>query len=202
MEKRSILKNIFFRNLLGLILASILLMVLVLIWLSYYTRHGKTVEVPDVRGLSIESAAPFFTGRNLSYLVVDSVFIKNATPGSIAEATPSVGSMVKKGRTIYLKVISYLPQLVTIPDVKDSSQRQSLARLRSLGFEHIEVKIVPGAYTNLVVGLESKGVAIEAGQHIPADTPLSLLVSSGSNDIMLLDNPADSSQVSSDDSWF
>jgi len=202
MEKRSILKNIFIRNLLGLILASILLTVAVLIWLNFYTQHGKTIEIPDVKGLSVEAAAPFFTGKKLNYLVVDSVFIKNATPGSIAETTPPAGSMVKKGRVIYLKIISYLPQLITIPDVKDSSQRQSLARLRSLGFERVEIKMVPGAYTNLVVGLESKGVAIEAGQRVPADTPLSLLVSSGSSDIMPLDNPVDSSEVSSDDSWF
>jgi len=202
MEKRSILKNIFIRNLLGLILVSVLLMVAVLFWLNYYTQHGKAVEIPDVKGLSVEIAAPFFTGKNLSYSVVDSVFIKNATPGSIAETTPPVGSMVKKGRVIYLKIISYSPQLITIPDVKDSSQRQSLARLRSLGFERIEIKMVPGAYTNLVMGLESKGVALEAGQRVPADTPLSLLVSAGSDDTMLLENPVDSSAVSSDDSWF
>jgi len=206
MAKRSILKNIYIRNLLGLILVFVLLMTAVLIWLNRYTQHGNAVEVPDVRGLSIEKAEPFFTGKNLNYLVVDSVFTKNAVPGSIAETAPSAGLMVKKGRTIYLKINSYLPLLITIPDVKDSSQRQSIAILRALGFENITIKLVPGAYRDLALGLESKGSPLEAGQRVPADTPLSLLVSSGSDDIMPMENPPDSDDinpdVSPDESWF
>ena len=205
MDKRSILKNIFIRNLLGLFLVSILLAVTVLIWLNHYTQHGEAVEVPDVKGISVEKAEAFFTGKNLKYLVVDSVFVKNAVPGSIAETTPPIGTMVKKGRTIYLKIISRMPPLITLPDVKDSSQRQALAMLRSLGFEKVEVKMVPGVYMDLVLGLESRGTAVDAGQRVYADTPLSLLVSSGSSDIVPLDSPVDSTDSSggnSDESWF
>jgi beta-lactam-binding protein with PASTA domain len=202
MEKRSILKNIFVRNLLGLVLVSVLLVSAVLIWLNYYTQHGQTVEVPDVKGLSVEKAESFFISKNLNYSVVDSAFVKNAIPGSIAETTPPVGSMVKKGRTIYLKVNSYLPQLITIPDVRNSSQRQSLAMLRSLGFENVGIKMVSGVYRDLTMGLESNGTSVEAGQRVPANTPLSLLVSSGSEDILLLENPVDSTDASSDESWF
>ena len=205
MDKRSILKNIFIRNLLGLILVSILLTVTILIWLSYYTQHGEAVEVPDIKGMSVEKAEPFFAGRNLKYLVIDSVFIKNAVPGSIAETTPSIGTKVKRGRTIYLKIISCLPPLIALPDVKDFSQRQALAMLRSLGFESVGTKMVPGAYMDLVLGLESKGVAMDAGQRVSADTPLSLLVSSGSDDIVPLDDPVDSidsTEISSEESWF
>jgi len=202
MDKRAILKNIYFRNLLGLILVSILLTVAVLIWMNHYTQHGKSVEVPDVKGLSVEKATPFFTGKKLNYLVIDSVFIKNAVPGSIAETTPEIGTMVKMGRVIYLKIISRMPPLITLPDVKNTSQRQALAILRSLGFEKVEIKTVPGAYMDLALGLESKGIAIAAGQRVSADTPLSLLVSSGSSDIVTLDNPVDSGEVNLDESWF
>ncbi|MCL1933394.1 MAG: PASTA domain-containing protein [Candidatus Azobacteroides sp.] len=202
MEKRSLLKNIFVRNLLGLILVSVLLIGAILLGLNRYTRHGKAVEVPDVRGLSAEKAKSFFTEKNLNFAVVDSIFYKSATPGSILETTPPVGSKVKEGRTIYLKIAAFLPQLIAIPDVKDSSQRQSMAMLRSLGFENVEVKSVPGAYMDLVVGIESRGIALEAGQRVPANTPLSLLVSSGSDDILFLEDPTDSVETSSDDSLF
>jgi len=203
MEKRSILKNIYVRNLLGLILVSVAIVVAVLIWLNHYTKHGEAVEVPDVKGLSVEKAKPFFTQKHLNFSIVDSVFIKNVAPGNIVEATPPIGSMVKKGRIVYLKISSYLPLLITIPDVKDASQRQSIAMLHSLGFENVEVKIVPGVYQDLVLGIESKGTPLEAGQRVVADTPLSLLVSSGSDDILLLENPTDSVDAASpDDSWF
>ena len=202
MEKRSILKNIYVRNLLGLIIVSILLVITVLIWLNRYTRHGEAVDVPDVKGLSVEDAAPFFTKKGLNFSVVDSIFIKNAIPGSIDETTPPVGSKVKKGRTVYLKIYAYSPQLITVPDVKDASQRQSLAMLHSLGFENVEVKMVAGVYRDLVLGIESRGTPLDVGQRIPADTPLSLLVSSGSDDILLMDNPVDSTDVNPDDSTF
>ena len=202
MQKSSILNNIYFRNLLGLIIVFVLLLIAVMIGLKYYTQHGKAVEVPDVKGLSVDNAEPFFISKELNFAVVDSVFNKAATPGSIFETTPPVGSMVKKGRTIYLKIVAFLPQLITIPDVKDTSQRQSRAMLKSLGFENISVKMVPGIYRDLVLGIESKGVAIEAGKRVPVNTPLSLLVSSGSEDILLLENPVDSTAVNIDESWF
>lgn len=202
MKKHSFFNNIYIWNLLCLILVTVVLVSAVLIGLNIYTQHGKAVEVPDVKGISVENAEPLFTKKNLSYLVVDSIFIKNAIPGSIVETTPPVGSMVKEGRTIYLKVNAYLPQFITIPDLKDTSLRQSLATLRSLGFENIETKTVPGVYKELVLGLESKGVAMEAGQRVPANTPLSLLVSSGSGDIFPLENPEDSIVISSDEPWF
>jgi len=196
------LKNIYIRNLLGLILVSVLLVIIILIWLNRYTRHGETVDVPDVKGFSVEDAAPFFTQKGLNFSIIDSIFIKNAVPGSIDETTPPIGSMVKKGRTIYLKIYAYSPQLITIPDVKDASQRQSIAMLRSLGFENVTIKMVAGVYRDLALGIESRGKPLDAGQRVPADTPLSLLVSSGSDDILLMDNPIDSTDENQDDFWF
>jgi len=201
-KKRSVLSNIFVSNFLGMIFVTVILVVAVLLWLNHYTQHGKAVEVPDVKGLSIEQAEQFFSKKKLNYVVVDSVFMTNAMPGSIAEATPPVGSMVKEGRTIYLKVNSYLPKLIAVPDVVDTSQRQSIAMLRSLGFETIETKIVPGVHRELVLGLESRGVALEAGQRIPVSTPLSILVSSGSGDVFLFESTEDSIEESTDESLF
>jgi len=202
MDKQSIFKNIYIRNLLGLILVSIVLIYAVLIGLKRYTHHGEAVEVPDIKGLTIEKAEPFFTDKNLNFAIVDSVFNKNAVPGSIFETIPPVGSKVKQGRTIYLKVIAFQPQLITIPDVKDISQRQSRAMLQSLGFENVGIKIVSGIYRDLVLGIESRGIPLEPGQRVPANTPLSLLISSGSDDIILLENPVDSLGVSLDESLF
>ena len=193
MKKRSVLNNIFVRNFIALIIVTVVLVAAVLSWLNFYTQHGKAVEVPDVKGISVEIAEPFFTKNKLKYLVIDSVFNKNAIPGSIAETTPPVGSMVKEGRTIYLKVNSFLPNLIPVPDVMDTSQRQALAMLRSLGFEKIDIKIVPGIHRELVMGLESRGVSLEAGERISTDMPLSLLVSSGTGEeSFLFENEEDS----------
>jgi len=198
----NILKNIYIRNLLGLILVIILFAFMLTFWLNHYTQHGEAVEVPNVKGLTVENAAELFEKNNLNYTVIDSVFFKGAIPGTVAETTPSIGSMVKEGRIVYLKVNAFLPLLITIPDVKNSSQRQSFAMLKSLGFENVSVKMVKGDYADLTVGLESKGSPLEAGRRVPADTPLSLLVSSGSSDIVPLGNSDDSIEITPDDSLY
>jgi len=192
MKRKSIFNNIYFKNFLGMILITVILVSAVLVWLNYYTQHGKAVEVPDVKGISVEDAKQFFASKSLNYLVIDSIYNKKAVPGSIIETIPPIGSKVKEGRTIYLKVYAYLPQLITIPEVKDNSLRQSIAMLRSLGFENIETKTVPGAYKELVLGLESRGKTLEAGQRVTANTPLSLLVSSGVGEVKPVEDPADS----------
>jgi len=202
MKKKNLINNIYVKNILALIVVSSLLILTVFFGLKVYTQHGRAVEVPDVKGLPVEEAGSVLLRKNIFYSVIDSVFIKNVVPGTIVETIPPVGSMVKEGRTIYLKVNSYLPQLITVPDVINSSQRIAYAMLRSLGFEKIEIKPVPGIYRELVTGLESRGQTMEAGHRIPANTPLSLLVSSGAGDIILLENLIDSTEVSIDESYF
>jgi beta-lactam-binding protein with PASTA domain len=191
--------NPYIRNILTA--ASILfILVIITLWgLSRYTRHGRAVVVPDVKGLQVEEAAPFFEKNTLSYEVVDSSFIRNATPGSIIEMTPQAGTKVKENRIIYLTINAFSTQMFTIPEVKDLSQRQAVAMLSAIGFERLSVEMVDGIYRDLVVGLRSNGKEINAGDKLPINSRLVLLVSSGNAPT----NP-DSVviETTSEESWF
>jgi beta-lactam-binding protein with PASTA domain len=203
MKLKSLFNNIFIKNLLIAILVFLALIFIVLIWLNVYTHHGKSVEVPDVKGLQVEVAAPFFANNNLQYQVVDSIFDKKAVPGSIIETRPSIGSKVKAGRTIYITTNSYTALTITIPEVKDLSQRQAIAMLKSLGFEKINTRTVPGAFRDLVVGMESNGREIKAGGRVTPSTSLTLLVGSGSSEYALEnDSIVVSGDASPDESWY
>lgn len=180
MNVSKLFNNIFVKNILLAIIVFLLLVFIVLRWLDAYTNHGEQVAVPDVKGLQLLEAASFFNQRELKYEVIDSSFVKNKLPGSILETVPPVGTNVKKGRTIYITINAYTAQLLVIPAVKDMSQRQALSILRSIGFESIETKVVPGTYKDLVLGLETQGKLLEAGDRVPANAVLNLLVSSGS----------------------
>ncbi|MCL1936958.1 MAG: PASTA domain-containing protein [Candidatus Azobacteroides sp.] len=171
--------NIYVKNLLLACLILFVLVYLVLGWLDTYTKHGRQVIVPPVEGLQVAEAAPFFKQRSLRYAVIDSIFIRNRPFGSILETIPPVGTNVKEGRTIYLTVNASGAPLLIVPGVKDVSQRQAYAMLRSLGFESITVQKIRGAYKDLVVGLETSGKQLNAGDRLPADAPLTLVVSSG-----------------------
>jgi beta-lactam-binding protein with PASTA domain len=197
-----ILKNIYVGHLFAAALVLAILITAVLLWLNSYTQHGEAIEVPDVKGLQIEKAEPFFTNKELYYQIIDSVFSKGAVPGSIIETIPPIGSKVKKGRTIYLKINSFIAQSITVPDVKDLSLRHALALLQSIGFEKVEVKSVPGIYRDLVIDLESRGHTVAPGGKIPANTPLSLLVSSGYGTFTSTQDTSVVLEGTPDESWF
>jgi beta-lactam-binding protein with PASTA domain len=197
------LKNIYVKNLLIAVLVFLVLVFVILSWLKVYTQHGEGVEVPDVKGLQIEKAEAFFTSKELYFQIIDSTFSKGAIPGSILETVPPIGSKVKKGRTIYLKINSFTAQLIAVPDVKDLSQRQALAMLQSIGFERVAIKLVPGAYRDLALGLESRGMPVEPGSKFSLDTPLSILVSSGTgNPEMQGEDTSVILERTPDESWF
>lgn len=202
MKISRIFNNIFVKNLLLAIVIFLVLIFGVLWWLDNYTNHGEQVKVPDVKGMQISEASTFFQQKGLKYEVIDSTFVKNRIPGSILETVPPIGTNVKPGRTIYVTINAYTAQLLVIPSVQDMSQRQALAILRSLGFENVEIKMISGAYKDLVMGLESNGKSLEAGDRIPSNSYLYLLVSMGNveNNFDNQENFQDSTTV--DESWF
>jgi beta-lactam-binding protein with PASTA domain len=199
---KKIFKNSYIKNLLLAVLIVFVLLFAVLNWLEIYTRHGEEVEVPNVKGLLVERAEPLFTGKNLYCQIIDSTYSKSTVPGSIIETIPPIGSKVKRGRTIYLKINSFTARLVSVPDVKDISQREAMAKLQSLGFEKVEIRVVPGAYRDLVVGLGSRGISLEFGDKIPINTPLYLLVSSGTEEVIFPENSSIVLEEDPDESWF
>ncbi|MDR1369981.1 MAG: PASTA domain-containing protein [Dysgonamonadaceae bacterium] len=191
--------NPYIRTLL-LAIGILLALIMTTLWaLGMYTQHGKAVVVPDVKGLQVSDAAPFFEKSALRYEVIDSSFIKNAAPGSIVEMTPQAGTKVKENRIIYLTINAFSTQMFIIPDIKDLSQRQAIAMLSAIGFEHINVEFIDGAYRDLVMGLKANGKEVNAGDKLPINSRLIILVSSGNDPIQ-----ADSVVIDTtpDESWF
>lgn len=148
------------------------------VWgLGFYTNHGETVVIPELRGKSLQTAIQMLDDVNLKYEVVDSIYDKKAIPGSIIEAYPNTGESVKPQRIIFLKIYATSPPRISVPYLKDMSSRQALALLRGLGFEYITERSVPGEYMGLCQGITlANGKPLQAGDLITKDTPLVLLV--------------------------
>lgn len=166
----------------NLLFAVIVLVVLVWgvsIWLNAYTNRNESVEIPNVKSMKMEVARPLFEACELSCQVVDSTSNKAFSPGTIIETIPPVGSKVKKGRTVYIRLNSCSAGKIAIPDVRDLSQRQATAMLKTLGLGKIEIEWVPGKYRDLVVGVEYRGRLLQIKDQVPVNAVITLLVSSG-----------------------
>ena len=198
----SIWGNIFVRNVLLAFTIILLLIIITLGWLNVYTKHGKAVVIPDVKGLQVQEASVFFEKNALRYEIVDSAYIKNAKPGSIVEMIPQAGTKVKENRIIYLTINAFSTQTLVAPEVKDLSQRQALAMLKAIGFENIDIELVPGAYQDLVVGLQCRNREVSTGERLPIDSWLTLVVSSGSNAEEYFPDSLDIKEGIPDESWF
>ncbi|MDR1610978.1 MAG: PASTA domain-containing protein [Candidatus Symbiothrix sp.] len=181
MGLEKIFKNVIIRNLLLVILFFAILVSGISVWLNAYTNHGESVEIPDVKAMKLEVAKPLFEAKELACQVIDSTYNKTVSPGTIIETIPPVGSKVKKGRTVYIRLNSYSSGMISIPDVRDVSHRQATAMLKALGFERIETRWVEGHFRDLVIGVEYRGQTLQIKEKVPANAVLTLLVSSGSS---------------------
>ena len=111
--------------------AAVLLFVIgyiVLNRLDKYTRHGFSIEVPDLRGMTLAEARPLVEKAQLNIDVIDSVYSPNARPGAIMDQFPKPQARVKNNRVIQLTTNAVAPEKVTFPDLRNSAFRQALQR--------------------------------------------------------------------------
>ena len=115
------------------------------VWLSIYTNHGKTVSVPDFKGLKPDQLDEFVKDKDVHYKIVDSIYNSRLPKGVIVEQEPSYNFKVKQNRTIYLTVNIYIPPKVKIPNLLEVPQKQAEAILTNLWIENWQVD-----YTSLI----------------------------------------------------
>jgi beta-lactam-binding protein with PASTA domain len=132
---KKILKHLFF---IALSLGAVLL--LILLSLKFYTRHGQMQNVPDVVEMRSDKAMRLLESEGLIPVIVDSVFAENFPRLGIVDQNPDAGAEVKKGRKIYLVVNSLDVPMVEMPDIAGkSSLRQAKNQLAVVGLRVGEI---------------------------------------------------------------
>lgn len=97
-------------------------------------ENGEEVEVPDVLGMTRDEARELIENKGLVYeeeLVNDSEVEKDRV---ISVVEPEIGSKVKKGRTVIVRV-SIGAETNEVPDMSDIQEEQLEQMLRSYGFK-------------------------------------------------------------------
>ena len=130
-----LLKKNFYIHLGISIILSVVLLLVVIMLLKAYTRHGDAYMVPDLQGYMHNRLDEVDGTRAFNFLVTDSVYDNSLLPGSIIKQNPSPGSKAKEGRTIYLTVVSFTPKMSIMPDLKDITVRQAVTTLRTSGLK-------------------------------------------------------------------
>ncbi len=160
------------------ILSVIVLTIIVLFSLKFFTKHGEQVAVPDVTGLYVEEADVLLRKQDLSYQVVDSVYVRDKLQGEILEQIPRAESNVKSGRTIYLPINSKSDKMIILPQVQNVSYRQARATLEAIGFVVSNIEYKPSEFPDLVMGIRVGQTPVRAGDRLRAGASVVLIVGS------------------------
>ena len=163
-------------NLIAMVLVGIALCICLWVWMIVYTKHGESVEVPEVKGMMIHDAEYALDELDLVTVVVDSAYVRKQPAGIVLDQKPAPGSKVKSGREIYLTINQKQTPTNTIPDIAGNcSRREAEARLRALGFKIGPIELVPGD-PDWVIALKVNGREVYTGERVPSDAPVVLVV--------------------------
>lgn len=164
----------------GLVVMAIVFFIIIwaiLIFLDVWTHHGDDTIVPDVKQLSFAEARVKLMQSDLDIAISDSVYDTSVPPGTVLEVVPKSGSIVKRGREVYVTVTAFSPKNVTITmPVTGVSSRQASSYLNALGIHAIRYVQVPSDYPDLVENAHADGNPIGVGSVIPVNASIVLAV--------------------------
>ena len=186
MDTKKILKKflspVVWGNLLAMGVIVTALIIGTMYFLSSYTRHGESIEVPDLRGMKLESALMKLEALELKGMVTDTGYVTSKPPYVLLEQSIAPGKHVKSGRTITFTINGKGARPVAIPDLaNNTSVREAEARLRTLGFTLTEHRLISGD-RDWVYAVKVRGRDVKAGEKIPIDLPITLVVGRGTEE--------------------
>ncbi len=177
--KDFILSKIFLKNL-GLAAVIIVgFIMLVLIWLNFYTRHGQSRAVPDFKGLTIEQAEKLARKSKVRYQIMDSVYTSEVSRGCVAEQNPKAGFRVKKWRNVMLTINAFNPEMVAMPNLVNLPRRQAIALIESAGLEMGTYRYIPDISLDVVLRQLYNGREIQEGDSIQKGSVIDLVLGKG-----------------------
>jgi len=150
-----------------------------LIGVDFYTHHGESETIPDLRGMYVEEAEVLLAKKGLYPQVIDSVYVRNKKLGTIIDQIPGANSSVKTNRPVYIIINSRKVHQVSLPEISDVSFRQADAMLKSVGLNYSNVEYAPSEYKDLVIDVKFHGRSILPGTRIPEGSSVVLVVGNG-----------------------
>lgn len=177
--KDFILSKTFFKNLGLAALIVVGFIMVLLIWLNFYTRHGQSRPVPSFIGLSMDETAQLAKKSRLKFQIIDSVYTSEVPRGCIAEQNPVPGFKVKKKRNIMLTINAFNPEMVAMPNLVNLPKRQAIALIESSGLQMGISRYTPDISFDVVLKQLYDGKEIQEGDSIQKGSEIDLVLGKG-----------------------
>lgn len=180
MSVKEFLKSRVFWKQVGLAMViGVAIILLLIIWLNIYTRHGQSRPTPEIRGLSINEAQHVAGKNRMKLQVIDSVYTTVVPRGCIAEQIPLPGHRVKKGRTIKATINAFNPEMVSVPDLVGLPRRQALSIIETAGLQVGQLNYVPDLTVDFVLKQTIHGREVSPGDSVQKGMVVDLVLGRG-----------------------
>lgn len=154
----------------GVLLLGLLAYVLIdAVIMPSYTRHGVSVQVPNVEGQPFEKATKLVENRNLQVQREVGRYNPRVDLGTVVDQNPPPKADVKPGRRVYLTVNAGEVPMVSLPDLNGISVREAKNRVSSLGLvvDTVKADSIPSPYPNTVTRQNpAPGDSLEQGSEV------------------------------------
>jgi eukaryotic-like serine/threonine-protein kinase len=147
--------------------------------LSFLTKHGKTIKVPSVVGLTLDQATKNLEAAGFEVEVQDSVYLDDQPRLAVIKQSPEGDATVKTNRTIYLTINRAVPPVVEMPDLRGYSVTSAELLLKSLGLRVGDTTYKPDIARNAVIEQLFNGTQIKPGTKINQGSEISLVLGDG-----------------------
>lgn len=172
--------KVFFKQL-GLAVVALFVLCYATLWLlDISTNHNEFIEVPDLKGKSLETVKIELEDKQLDFKLQDSANFNPKYPRfSVIEQNPVAGAKVKENRKIYLIINPSGYRKVPVPDILKRTFRQAKPTLEALEFEVGEITYVDDIGKDVVLKMSHKGKSLKSGTLLPLTSTIDLVLGNG-----------------------
>ncbi len=147
--------------------------------LNSYTHHGEGITVPDFTNLTYKDAKELAQQSHLKVIISDTTYSQETARGLIAAQIPSMESVVKSERTIYLTINSLNAEMISMPNFVGASLRQALVDAEIYGLKIGELSYQPDLAKNNVLEQKINGEIIPEGTRVEKGSFVDLTLGMG-----------------------
>ena len=179
--KEFIKTKTFKQNAIAAVGITVFLIVLNMVILRFYTNHGESVTIPNLKGKTTTEVAKLMDDLNLRFQIRDSVYSRATAPGTVLDQFPKPGMKVKENRTIFITLCALSQGEIPMPQLTDISYRQAINLIESSGLIAGKVEYKASEFPNLVLEQKVEGRKIQVGELISKGSVVDLVLGSDSN---------------------
>lgn len=166
-------------NILFAIALVFVLLVLFLTSLKWCTSHGKTIQIPAVKGMLFEKAKTLLEQKGFDVEIQDSVYFDSLPALSVTRQFPEADAVVKRNRTVYLTVNRAVPPTIEMPKLIGLSYRSAEVSLRQYGLKLGDTSYRVDFAKNSVLDQIYNGESIKPGMKIQMGSSIDIVLGTG-----------------------